>query len=433
MQAGYADIDITPQPGEELTGYGYFLDRRATGTLDPLLARALALSDEQCRAVIVQLDLLCLDKPFVMQVRNQAQERFALPPSHLLLHCTHTHSGPATRPLLGCGTPTPAFLSALREKLLGVIGEALDDLRPARGLYRFTRPFPDGFAYNRTGAGELDTNIRGLWIKFSGARPILVASYACHPVTLGVNRQYSADYPGAVIRQFNAYGVRMLYLNGCCGDVNPLSNAYKFGSGSPETLLIYGRDMARAIWQALREPQQWQPGPLGACSRMIPLQADMPSAQELRDRLRRLQPELQKAPDDGKLRVEVMWHQRMLELHERGSLAEAREAEVQAIACGDVVFVGLAAEAFTRLGGILRRNTPDHHLMIAATSNGVLGYIATREDIEGRGYASVDAARIYGMLPLQPTAGEAWAMEGGKVVTEAIYRSKANRPEAGGM
>ena len=49
MDFGFAAIDITPPPGEELTGYGYYLNRRATGAADPIMARALALSDGDTR------------------------------------------------------------------------------------------------------------------------------------------------------------------------------------------------------------------------------------------------------------------------------------------------------------------------------------------------------------------------------------------------
>jgi len=423
LEAGYADIDITPEPGEEMTGYGYFLNRCAAGTLDPLLARAVALGDGEARAVIVQLDLLGLSKEFVAGVRAEAQRRFGLPPDHLLLHCTHTHSGPATMPVFGCGMPSEHFLIALRGQLVQVIGAALDALRPAAALYRFAGDFPEGFAYNRTGGSNLDTRIWGVQIEFADAQPIVVLSYACHPVTLGINREYSADYPGAVIREFTAYGTRALYLNGCCGDINPLCNTPRVLSRNPETLLIYGRDLAATARQAMEQRQEWQPGPLRACSQIVPLEAEVPDVEELRHSLQEHRAALRDNPADGELRVAVMWHEKMLRHHETGTLNEAMETEIQAIACGDVVFVGLSAETFTRLGQIIRQSAPDHHLIIAATSNGVLGYIGTREDVEGRGYASQVAAKIYGMLPSVPDGGEKWATEGSRIVAEVIGRS----------
>lgn len=417
MDAGYADIDITPPPGEEMTGYGYFRNRRATGAVDALMARALALrTDDDTRAVIVQLDLLGLSKSFVATVRAEAAARYGLPGELLLLHCTHTHSGPATMPLYGCGTPSDHFLHALHGQLLTVIGKALDDLKPATAMFRFQGEFAGGFAHNRTGTSDLDARVFGVAIEFAAARPLVVLSYACHPVVLGVNREYSSDYVGAVIREFNAYGTRALYLNGCCGDINPMSNAFRFGSGTAETLLIYGRDLAAAFRRAMENKVAWNPGPLRGQSRMTPLEATPPTAAELRTQADDIRQKLAEKPDDGQTRVDLLWHEAMLRHCEQGTMHEAMEAEVQAIACGDVVFVGLSAETFTRLGWILRDSVPDRQVMIGATSNGVLGYIATRKDAEKKGYAAHWACKLYGMLIPEPGAGEKWAEDGTTVL-----------------
>jgi len=93
---------------------------------------------------------------------------------------------------------------------------------------------------------------------------------------------------------------------------------------------------------------------------------------------------------------------------------------VQAIACGDVVFAGLSAETFTRLGWTLRDSLPNRHVLIAATSNGVLGYISTREDAEKKGYAAHHACKLYGMLVPEPGAGEKWAEQGKAVLKAAV-------------
>jgi hypothetical protein len=82
--------------------------------------------------------------------------------------------------------------------------------------------------------------------------------------------------------------------------------------------------------------------------------------------------------------------------------------------------VALSAETFTRLGQIIRRSAPAHHLLIGATSNGVLGYIGTREDAEAGGYASLGSARLYGMALPVAGAGEAWAGEAAQVVAQVL-------------
>ena len=420
MLAGYADVDITPAPGEEMTGYGYFLNRRATGALDPLMARVLALGDGESKAAVAQLDLLGLPRDFVADVRAEAQTRFGLPADCLMLHCTHTHSGPATMPLFGVGTPSEYYPRELHKRLLSVIGRALDDLRPATATRRFVEDFPDGFAHNHVGGTDLDTHVRGLAIDVESARPILVISYACHPVTLGRNDEFSADYPGHLIGEFNAYGTRAVYLNGCCGDINPACNAYRFGSGKAETLRIYGRDLAAAVRRAARAAIPWEPGPLRACSRLVPLAMRMPDLADMRAALSESREALNADPDNGQLRVAAMWHEKMIGLQEAGMLQEAMSAEIQAISCGDVVFVALSGETFTRLGQIVRNSAPDRHLMVAATSNGLLGYIATPEDAVNRGYASFAAAKIYGMPLPAPEAGLNWAAAGCEVVARAV-------------
>ena len=420
MRAGYANIDITPPPGQEMTGYGYYLDRRATGTLDRLMGRAVALEEGGSCAVVVQLDLLALSAAFVARVRSRAADLFGLPPEALMLHCTHTHTGPATMSLYGCGMPSEDFVFELEHKLVRLARAALDDLRPVASARKFQTDFPEGFAHNRVGGTDLDTHVRGVAVDVEGGRPILVLSYACHPVTLGRLDQYSADYCGALIREFNAYGIRALYLNGCSGDINPLSNTVNWGSGTRETLQIYGRDLAAAARRGLSASVPWTTGPIHCASSLIPLEAAPASLEQLQTGLEQVRKRLAESPEDGLSRVDERWHELQISYQTTGTLAREMSAEIQAIACGDVYFAGLSAEAFTRLGQIIRDSAPSHLGLIAATCNGVRGYIATREDVEGGGYASASAAKIYGMPLPAPGAGEKWAQEGAGVVAAAL-------------
>ncbi|NOY82640.1 MAG: hypothetical protein GXP31_16705 [Kiritimatiellaeota bacterium] len=413
MQAGYAEIDITPGPGIELTGYGYWLDRRAKGTLDPLAARAAALGEGDAIAVVVQLDLLALSSEFVAVVRSKAAERCGIRPEAVMLHCTHTHSGPAVRPLTGCGMPDPAFVARLQEQLVDLIDTAVRARTPVEAVKWFQRDFPDGFAQNRTGGDDLDTHVRGLWLDMGRSGPVCLVSYACHPVTLGRGSEYSADYCGAVLRELNAYGIRTLYLNGCCGDVNPLVHRVKWGSGSADTLRIYGRDLAGLVRAAARDAESCPSGPVRACSELVPLDVHVPETDELEAMAREHEERGAANPDDHRARVTALWARALLERQKQGTLDRVCSTEIQAIAIGDSLIVGLGAETFTRMGLILRQvlERPPR-LLIAATTNGVIGYIGDRRDVENSGYASSDACRIYGMPHPRPGAGEKWIGDG---------------------
>ena len=62
MRAGFGKSDLTPPLGVELTGYGYYLNRRALSVLDPLFARALILEQDGCRSLLISCELLGLNR-----------------------------------------------------------------------------------------------------------------------------------------------------------------------------------------------------------------------------------------------------------------------------------------------------------------------------------------------------------------------------------
>jgi len=383
------------------------------------MARALVLDDGDSRAAVVQLDLLGLPGDLVDGIRDQVRERLSIQPEALLLHCTHTHTGPTVASLEGCGFASEYYPCRLARQVFEAVGAAAEGLREVTEANRLDVDFADGFAHNRVGGDEVDTRVRGAELRVEGAAPIVVAAYACHPVTLGPLAEYSADYPGHFLRELTAYGLRGMYLNGSCGDINPLTHACAWGSGTVDTLRIYGRDLAAAVRAGLREASPLEMGALNCATRRVPLEHVRPELDQLRSELGRLQECLRQDPDDGPVRVEAAWTECMIEMVDAGTLGDAMAAEVQAIACGDLVIVGLAGEVFTRLGTIVREAVEGHHVLMAATSNAVRGYITTPEDVEQNGYASVAAARIYGMALLTPQAGVKWSREGGEVVRSA--------------
>ncbi|MCA1684442.1 MAG: hypothetical protein LC745_00345 [Planctomycetia bacterium] len=103
LQAGVARTDLSPFWGVELTGWGYYMERRWRRVHDPLHATALALDDGTRSAVIVALDLMVIDEPFTRRTRERVAEATGLAPGSILLTCSHTHNAPAAGGLLGVG------------------------------------------------------------------------------------------------------------------------------------------------------------------------------------------------------------------------------------------------------------------------------------------------------------------------------------------
>lgn len=236
LRAGVAKVEITPPPGEQMWGYES-RTKPATGALDPLYARVLVIDAGARRLGLVTLDL---GRPFGPQSLDQlrtAAKRDGI--SCLLVAASHTHSGPVVQDEYRDGTP------AWERKALSGIQEALK--RAANNLADVRIGVGYGVAYighNRLKVNEngtvswfetnptkiptapVDPTISVLRIdKADGHALAVLVNYACHPVVFGPdNLQYSADYPGVMMKvvESAAGGDTMaFFLQGAPGDINP--------------------------------------------------------------------------------------------------------------------------------------------------------------------------------------------------------------------
>ncbi|HEY1376420.1 MAG TPA: hypothetical protein VGF55_06480, partial [Gemmataceae bacterium] len=91
LRAGYAEADITPPLGGSMPGY--FQDRHATGVLDPLKAKALALAAGGESVAVVACDLVGVSADVVRRIRDRVGKLLPAPPRHVWVHATHTHTG----------------------------------------------------------------------------------------------------------------------------------------------------------------------------------------------------------------------------------------------------------------------------------------------------------------------------------------------------
>ena len=224
FRAGFAAADITPDPAAgpvELSGY-VAREQPATGVRDRLRAAVLALGGDAGESrLLVGLDLCALDA--------EAAERIAascpLPEASVVLCCSHTHGAPTTCPLLGCGESDPAYVRRVALAVGDAARRAVAGAVPCRlGWGRRPLPGPVPWGNRRDPAGPTDPRVHLLKVERADStrQPVCaVWSLACHPVVFGSdNRLVSADWVGEVAR---ALPWPSLFLQGCCGDQNPLA------------------------------------------------------------------------------------------------------------------------------------------------------------------------------------------------------------------
>ena len=89
---GVAEIDITPPVGSRMAGY--FNERLATGTHDPLHAKAIVLRQGAEQVALVSCDLLGFTLSVTTNARAQASARTGIPVSNIVICATHSHTGP---------------------------------------------------------------------------------------------------------------------------------------------------------------------------------------------------------------------------------------------------------------------------------------------------------------------------------------------------
>jgi hypothetical protein len=101
MKAGFFKVDITPRVGVSLCGFGPYLNRYSIGVRDVLKARAVAFEQNGTKAVIVSCDIIGVTPEIVQKVKHLVEKQTGVPAETVMVHCTHTHSGPNTGGYVG--------------------------------------------------------------------------------------------------------------------------------------------------------------------------------------------------------------------------------------------------------------------------------------------------------------------------------------------
>jgi len=260
LQVGIAVRDITPPPGVPMWGYS---DREgtATGTLDPLFAKAVVFQTEKSSAAVVTLDLGRPPLPPVIQrIRQQVREKGV---QDVAIMATHTHQGPVME-----SVDAPHILN-IEKGIVEAIAEAAQSAQPAR--LAIARTTVD-VAHNRrivTPEGRcimlwrneekrptepVDKEMTLIRIDDSDGKPLgVLVNFACHPVVMGPsNLQYSADYCGELARIVKEEtGAECLFLQGGCGDINPYLDKTPIDEGGVESMRSVGRKCGEAVLKAL--------------------------------------------------------------------------------------------------------------------------------------------------------------------------------------
>jgi hypothetical protein len=432
LAVGYGEVDLEAPLNASMPGY--FNDRKATGVIDPLKAKAVFLRLGNMRFSLISLDLIGFEWSQVEACRKAIVDTTDLTNGNSVwIHATHTHTGAMVSrhftsdaetiaPGVYVGTPDRAWVASLPGKLAKAVKQAQEHAR--EGEVRLGQTKVEGVAFYRrfkmkdgtvktnpgyknpeivAPAGEIDPTLTAI---FAPETKTVVAIYGVHPDVIGGTR-YSADYPAFIQKQVSEEmgpEWNVLFLNAACGNINHVDVAHpsqKKGLAESERI---GRELGSGIARAFKQSEPMPVNILGFGSRRSPYRLRVVPEPVVKEAERLLKEEPEKAHSfNGIFAPAAVALGRTKD--------REQSAEISAVRIGPMALVGMPGEIFVELARELQHDSPFEPTRLIGLTNGALGYIPTEAAFAEGGYETG-----YRSARFEPKTGHKWVAEALKIL-----------------
>ncbi len=421
LRAGAFEVCITPPLGVEMAGYGPDLGRYAMDIHDHLMGQALVLDDGQTQIAIVTSDLLGVTSDFTQTVRQEVQQRTGIPAGNILVSASHPHTSVTLMPTRSWGSMDRPYMRMAARHLAGAVVGAFGKLQPARfsaghGEYH-------ELAWNRTGTNVVDPSVNVIRVDTADGKPLaLLALHACHPVILGPKPVFSADYPGALRRYLAGRhpGSVILFANGTCGDVDPVTNRAVWGQGTFDDVERAGTALGKVVDQIASQAAPLDSIHFHTRQTSVELHYDIPSLDTIREQIKLYAAEARNskgsdagfgAPSSaGQVTMPRFWLGYYRTLEKRiatGNHPAYATAELQAFAFDHgLAIVAMPAEVYAAQGLAIRAGSPFQYTLPICYANGAYGYLPPRAEFERSSYTASLAAAVHDRAPYRSDVAE---------------------------
>jgi neutral ceramidase len=399
LLAGFGEKTISPPLGTDLTGFGFYLDRRTNHILDDLKARALFLKNGARAELLIICDLLGFTVAFSEKVRERLARELGVAKGNILLACTHTHSGPAAQPLAGLGVVNHAYVEGLPDAISQAASMAAASAKEAEFGCRVEAVEPIGYNRRNRDFDEIDP-----WLKVAvfkqKEQKIYLLNYACHAVTLGPTKEVTADWLGATVAEVEKTGNRALVFQGFCGDIDPVCYMNRRLGATAQDFKLSARILAERAFKAERYMAFTEGASLRSAEKRIrlPLQV-FPK--------RNLDKETAAAYEATKefarsREVVQAWRRRVVKQHDAYLKSPWMDGvPLQAVGIGEMRIMALPGEIFSGYGVKLAAKWPG--LMTFGYANGNIGYLPSKKAFSTpNDYACYCAPKFYALFAFAP-------------------------------
>lgn len=452
FRAGAASLNIDPPLGLPMSGSVQRVSP-AMMRVAPLEVSALALGCGPTRVILCGVDNIGLQGVEAETLRHRIAAATGVDAEGILLNWSHTHHAPpgclALCGLLGDRDPTPsaevvAYIDFLHSKVLEVCKMACGNLEPAsirwgqgevdEAINRRQRD-ADG-KVTKIGwepDGAVDPSVPVLQaVRDDGSAIATVVSYACHPVTTGVDQLgYSPDYPGT-LRDFvrKNTGGECVFLQGAAGDIMPRIAFDNTGQSMREMGLRLGIEAIHALADRRAKPAtlreeglisgtglrlfRWEPTDppppqLAACSEEVefPL-LPLPDLNEIQNLIKKTETDIKQATANGATEAQLRglrfhglnWARRIEKELQTGNPRTSVRGIIHAIRIGEGAIVTGPGEMFVEIGLAVKERSPAEVTLYAGYTNDEISYFPTAAEYPRGGYEPTYGHKPYG-LPAQ--------------------------------
>jgi len=404
LRAGASTANITPQLGCSLAGG--MTDRIGAEVHDELHVRSLVLDNGSAQLAIATVDSCAVPRSILDRAKELIQSHTGIPPSHVLISATHTHSAPPAGHLFQ-SVPDPKYTEWLTVKIADAVRLAVNRLEPARIGWAagredrlvFNRRYymkpgaipPDPFGRTTDqvqmnppvgspdiikAAGPTDPEVGVLAVEAVDGRPLAVlGNYALHYVGGTGGGHISADYFAAWARAMGRLAGRRfvaILSNGCSGNINGVNFLGPRVQHPPYRQMERYADLLAVecyrVWRTIVFQDTVE---LAASVEELALGVRLPSAEDVAQARQTLA-----AAGLGPYKERSHIYARETVLLAEGYPRTA-QTWVQALRIGSLGIATYPGEAFVEMGLEAKAQSPFRPTMLIELANDYRGYLPT--------------------------------------------------------
>lgn len=378
---------------------GYYYSRTPVGIHDDLHAKALILDNGHDQIVLVACDLVRLPRAAVEDARLRIQKALGIPPDHVLITATHSHTGPQM---------VPEYVESLGHWIADSVMMAQHSKQPARLLEAVEEEhslphnrrylMKDGKVETNPGflnpnivkpVGPIDPRLPVLTAETPQGRRIMTwVNYSMHQDTVGgdwISADYSC-YLSRMLSTFEGPDMTTIFTIGAAGDINHWDLHQPGPQRGFDTAKRLGEVLGADVLKAYTHLRPVDSNHIWATSSTLalPLQEITDSDVREAERILSVPP-----PPDVDFTLDRVWATKVMKIHD--SKKSDINAEVQVLTFGQLAFVGVPGELFVEMGKQIIKESPFSDTFILEHANQDIGYIPTKEAFEQGAYEPTSA------------------------------------------